>query len=294
MVIADLLEAIHAFIREIKSTSSSHTHRHNVHNTTATISSSLREGSSPSSSFMMRDEVLGVFHETRSKLFSTYQDTSSRIYTTTKEYISPVFNAAYTAVPIWERLLSSSSSSSSDGIFGRLLNPTTSVNREASLASNDDHRHGDRRVLDFLIEIEDRIRVHPFWSSYNEGEDYSIREGVEKYLLTRIPEETLGRLHEVMQKEDDEVYSTHVSLSFLTTHHLNVPRDSIQNDIIIDMSVAALRRINNVIAPSDKLACIVECCRIVFSSLRLFSRQEVRFNHQNIERGNRSISPRNM
>ena len=117
--------------------------------------------------------------------------------------------------------------------------------------------------------MEDKIHHHKSWEDATDVQYNYIRDGLENLILPRILEATLGELKQQFINEDKNLSLRLTTLaSFITAEHLNISKSFI-NETVIDLAATTLKELDTKSTPAQKMTCISECCKLVFSTLKL-------------------------
>jgi ribosomal protein L25 (general stress protein Ctc) len=127
-------------------------------------------------------------------------------------------------------------------------------------------------VLKFLNEVMQEIKEHPQWKNASEQEIDNAREGIEKYVMTKIYSKVFSPTIDDLKQ--DNVLATRLS-SFrkLRPEHLDIPAN-IFLDPSCNVAVEELKKMNNYKTPRDKMICISNCCKIIFNVLTKLNPKE--------------------
>ncbi|KAI4993791.1 hypothetical protein ZWY2020_008104 [Hordeum vulgare] len=113
-------------------------------------------------------------------------------------------------------------------------------------------------VQEFLENMEGAFRAHTPWAGSSEEELESAGEGLEKYVMTKLYNRVFASVPEDV-KSDEELFEK-ISLlqQFIRPENLDI-KPEYQNET----SWLELQKINMYKAPRDKLACILNCCKVI-------------------------------
>ncbi len=124
---------------------------------------------------------------------------------------------------------------------------------------------GDR-VRAFLTRVEETLRSHPLWRHDGPQEWEATSDELEKFVLCKIHAAVFAA-HPACGRRDRLLSRRLQSLSFVTFRHMDLPEPS---PFLLPgwrLAQAALRDIDRYTSPADKLACILNTCRIVSTML---------------------------
>lgn len=120
-------------------------------------------------------------------------------------------------------------------------------------------------IRDFLNHTEEVICKHPLWRGASDEELDDMREGLEKYILTKLYTK-LFRSREKEVEIDEKIVDRLDRMAFMSFKHMDISED-LYNPSAMALAVSELRKINNYKVPRDKLICILNCCRVVYRML---------------------------
>jgi len=115
-----------------------------------------------------------------------------------------------------------------------------------------------------LDSIEKRILEHPLWKDAEEEEIDSIEEGLEKYMMTKLFSVTFTA--HCSSHENSELTKRIIQLQFIEFQHLDI-KPYYRNDVSIQLALNELLKINQFKTPRDKLICVWNCCKVIYSIL---------------------------
>lgn len=125
-----------------------------------------------------------------------------------------------------------------------------------------DPERDSKSVQEFLNSMEGAFRAHPLWAGATEEDIDSAGEGLEKYLMTKLFNRTFPSLPEDAKSDQDISEKMSLLQQFLRPEHLDIP-PNFQNETSWLLAQKELQKINTFRAPRDKLACILNCCRVI-------------------------------
>eukprot|EP01059_Diplonema_ambulator_P025750 TRINITY_DN4284_c0_g2_i1.p1 TRINITY_DN4284_c0_g2~~TRINITY_DN4284_c0_g2_i1.p1 ORF type:complete len:621 (+),score=230.09 TRINITY_DN4284_c0_g2_i1:44-1906(+) len=119
-------------------------------------------------------------------------------------------------------------------------------------------------VQAFLANMFNEIKQNPVWKGASEQELDFAQEGLEKYVLTKIFSKTFGTAEDL--KKDEVLEKRLASFKFISPEHLEV-RPEILDHPTWKEAVQELQKLNEYKNPRDKLICITNSCKLIFSVL---------------------------
>lgn len=122
------------------------------------------------------------------------------------------------------------------------------------------------RVRAFLTRCEDAMRVHPLWRHDTSEEWEETRDHLESFLMGRLYPAVFGA-HPLCDRRDLVLHDRMASLSFITFRNLDLADPSPYLAPGWKLAQAALRDIDKYPSPGDKLACVMNACRIISTLL---------------------------
>lgn len=129
----------------------------------------------------------------------------------------------------------------------------------------------DEFVLAFLGTAEEMLRSHPLWRSDAAAGGAAWEatcESLERFVLGKVHALVFGT--HPLAAARDAVYASRLgALSFVTFRHLDLPEPSRRAAPGWLLAQSALRALDAHDAPCDKLACIMNACRIISTLLAL-------------------------
>lgn len=146
-------------------------------------------------------------------------------------------------------------------------------------------------IKDFKNFMNEKFALYEPFASMDQIDLENSREGLEKLIMNRLhdlcfpPEvvkQNLPYIPEVYTRdlEKDELFSLQLEkFSWINGSHLDIDMNDLANTIVknnqsfLDYAITELNKINNYRAPRDKIICILNSCKIIFSYLKL-RRQE--------------------
>lgn len=146
-------------------------------------------------------------------------------------------------------------------------------------------------ILDFKSFMNEKFALYEPFKSMDQIDLENSREGLEKLIMNRLhdlcfpPEvvkHNLPYIPEVYTRdlEKDEFFSLQLEkFSWINGAHLDIDMNDLaitivkNNQTFLEYAITELNKINNYRAPRDKIICILNSCKIIFSYLKL-RRQE--------------------
>jgi hypothetical protein len=153
--------------------------------------------------------------------------------------------------------------------------PENSENKEASFSY---------RVQKFLIEVMKEIREHPQWKNASELEMDNAREGIEKYVMTKLYSKVFSPTVEDLTIDNEIAMRLSLFSKRIEPHHLDLDpnlvndNESTSTDPVIaaqiKKAISELKKINSYKTPRDKMICISNCCKLVTNILSTYYPRE--------------------
>ncbi|KAL0326265.1 UNVERIFIED_CONTAM: Vacuolar protein sorting-associated protein 9A [Sesamum radiatum] len=121
-------------------------------------------------------------------------------------------------------------------------------------------------VQEFLGNMEATFRAHSLWAGSSEEELESAGEGLEKYVMTKLFTRVFASISEDVKA--DELLHEKMSLvqQFIRPENLDI-KPTYQNETSWLLAQKELQKINMYKAPRDKIACILNCCKVISNLL---------------------------
>lgn len=121
-------------------------------------------------------------------------------------------------------------------------------------------------VQQFFTNMEAAFRAHPLWSGCSEEELESAGEGLEKYVMTKLFTRVFASFPDDVKA--DEQLSDKIALvqQFIRPENLDI-KPTFQNESSWLLAQKELQKINMYKAPREKLACIMNCCKVITNLL---------------------------
>lgn len=117
----------------------------------------------------------------------------------------------------------------------------------------------DVRVLEFMEQMDGKVARSPQWKAASDDELENSREGIEKYLMTKIYNRAWSPTDEEAQRDATLMAKMDMLRDLITADHFDIPKQY-QKEEAFQMATTELLRVNNYKAPRDKLTCVVNWC----------------------------------
>ncbi|KAK6939807.1 RABX5, catalytic core helical domain [Dillenia turbinata] len=125
-----------------------------------------------------------------------------------------------------------------------------------------DSERDSAAVQGFLANMEAAFRAHSLWAGCSEDELESAGEGLEKYVMTKLYTRVFASLPDDV-KCDEQLFEKMALLQqFVRPENLDI-KPTFQNESSWLLAQKELQKINMYKAPRDKLACILNCCKVI-------------------------------
>ncbi|KAF8947577.1 hypothetical protein BGZ47_008595 [Haplosporangium gracile] len=122
-------------------------------------------------------------------------------------------------------------------------------------------------IHDFLDFITGKMEMCELWRNVSDQEFENVKEGMEKLVMNRLFAYTFSP-STTDDAERDEVLTQKIRIfRWIKPEHLDIP-DNAQNAAYLDKAQAELKKINSYKAPRDKVICILNCCKFIFTLIR--------------------------
>ncbi|GJJ70312.1 Rab5 GDP/GTP exchange factor [Entomortierella parvispora] len=122
-------------------------------------------------------------------------------------------------------------------------------------------------IHDFLDFITGKMEMCDLWKNTTDQEFENVKEGMEKLVMNRLFAYTFSP-STTDDAERDEVLTQKVRIfRWVRESHLDIP-DSPHNEAYLNNAQAELKKINSYKAPRDKVICILNCCKFIFTLIR--------------------------
>jgi len=120
----------------------------------------------------------------------------------------------------------------------------------------------DERVRAFLTRVEETMRLHPLWREDTPQQWEITVEELERFVMGKVYKAVFA-VHPACSRRDAHLAARLQSLSFVRLKQLEIDEPSVFLAPGWKMAQSAIREMDNVMAPADKLACIMNSCRII-------------------------------
>jgi hypothetical protein len=114
----------------------------------------------------------------------------------------------------------------------------------------------------FMREMEESIISHPHWKGASDLEVENAREGIEKYIMTKLHAKVFSPSIQDIQM-DMEISNKLNKMQSIKPDNLDVP-STIELDPKWSLAIQELKKMNMYKTPRDKLVCISNCCKAIF------------------------------
>ncbi|KAF9131163.1 hypothetical protein BGX30_013209 [Mortierella sp. GBA39] len=122
-------------------------------------------------------------------------------------------------------------------------------------------------IHDFLEFITGKMEMCELWRNVSDQEFENVKEGMEKLVMNRLFTYTFSP-STTDDAERDEVLTHKIRIfRWIKPEHLDIP-DNAHNAAYLDKAQAELKKINSYKAPRDKVICILNCCKFIFTLIR--------------------------
>lgn len=117
-------------------------------------------------------------------------------------------------------------------------------------------------VQEFLENMEGAFRAHTPWAGSSEEELESAGEGLEKYVMTKLFNRVFASVPEDVKSDEELFEKMSLLQQFIKPENLDI-KSEYQNETSWLLAQKELQKINMYKAPRDKLACILNCCKVI-------------------------------
>ncbi|CAO2834724.1 unnamed protein product [Amaranthus hypochondriacus] len=121
-------------------------------------------------------------------------------------------------------------------------------------------------VQQFFSNMEAAFRSHPLWSGCSEEELENAGEGLEKYVMTKLFSRAFAAFPDDVKIDDQLSEKIALVQQFIRPENLDI-KPTFQNESSWLLAQKELQKINMVKAPREKLACILNCCKVITNLL---------------------------
>lgn len=122
-------------------------------------------------------------------------------------------------------------------------------------------------VQEFFSNMETNFRAHPLWVGRTEEELVSAGEGLEKYIMTKLFTRVFTSHPDDVKTDIEFTKKSSLIQQFIHPDHLEIQPIYQQNETSWLQAQKELLKINAYKAPRDKLACILNCCKVITNSM---------------------------
>ncbi|KAJ1297846.1 hypothetical protein BS78_01G409000 [Paspalum vaginatum] len=117
-------------------------------------------------------------------------------------------------------------------------------------------------VQEFLENMEGAFRAHTPWAGSSEEELESAGEGLEKYVMTKLFNRVFASVPEDVKSDEELFEKMSLLQQFIRPENLDI-KPEYQNETSWLLAQKELQKINMYKAPRDKLACVLNCCKVI-------------------------------
>ncbi|KAG7664264.1 vps901 [[Candida] subhashii] len=147
-------------------------------------------------------------------------------------------------------------------------------------------------IIDFKRFMNEKFSIYEPFASMDNIDLENSREGLEKLIMNRLyvlcfPPEVLKSSITHMPEsyrqdliQDEEFGLQLEKFSWINGSHLDIDMDAFlvtknikEDQNFLDYATSELNKINNYRAPRDKIICILNCCKIIFSYLKITNKE---------------------
>ncbi|KAL9229097.1 hypothetical protein vseg_004607 [Gypsophila vaccaria] len=121
-------------------------------------------------------------------------------------------------------------------------------------------------VQQFLSNMEAAFRAHPLWAGCSEEELESAGEGLEKYVMTKLYNRVFASVPDDVAADEQLFEKAALVQQFIRPENLDI-KTTFQNESSWLLAQKELQKINMHKAPREKLACILNCCKVITNLL---------------------------
>ncbi|XP_074273269.1 vacuolar protein sorting-associated protein 9A-like isoform X2 [Silene latifolia] len=114
--------------------------------------------------------------------------------------------------------------------------------------------------------MEAAFRAHPLWAGCSEEELESAGEGLEKYVMTKLYDHVFASVPEDVKADEQLFEKMALVQQFIRPESLDI-KSTFQNESSWLLAQKELQKINLHKAPREKLACILNCCKVITNLL---------------------------
>lgn len=126
-------------------------------------------------------------------------------------------------------------------------------------------------LQDFYNLFQQRLQVHQLYKGLSEEDSLKIMELSEKYITVDCYKQLFCPSITSDEEKDLEIQNKIRSLNWISTEHLNCSIDEFSQEVrdLLYQAINDLLEIDGQMAPQDKLACLVKCCKNIFEILKV-------------------------
>lgn len=147
-------------------------------------------------------------------------------------------------------------------------------------------------IVDFKRFMNEKFAIYEPFASMDNIDLENSREGLEKLIMNRLyvlcfPPEVIKLTSTYIPESyrndliEDEEFSLQLEkFNWINGSHLDIDMDSFvlaksvkDDQNFLDYATSELNKINNYRAPRDKIICILNCCKIIFSYLKVTNKE---------------------
>lgn len=121
-------------------------------------------------------------------------------------------------------------------------------------------------VQQFLLNMEAAFRAHPLWAGCSEDELESAGEGLEKYVMTKLFTRVFASVPDDVKVDEQLSEKMALVQQFIRPENLDI-KPTFQNESSWLLAQKELQKMNMYKAPREKLACILNCCKVITNLL---------------------------
>lgn len=122
------------------------------------------------------------------------------------------------------------------------------------------------RVRAFVTRAEETLRAHPLWRGDTVEEWEETVDALEKFIMCKLHDRVFAA-HPACARRDAALAKRLQGLSFVTFRNLEIADPQPHFAAAWKLAQAALRQLERFKSPGDKLACIMNACRIISTIL---------------------------
>lgn len=130
------------------------------------------------------------------------------------------------------------------------------------------------RVSAFLEATQNMLKSHILWKGATQQELENAREGLEKYLMTKLYSKAFSPTVDDLGKDVQLQTRLENLQKFIKPSHFDIPEKVLQ-DQNFQMAIAELQKVNQYKTPRDKVICISNSCKILFNILQKADKSQI-------------------